>query len=299
MRQRLETARARRVEFQIERVDVFMGEQIRRHRVVAALERVGGVVIAAAYVGVNHEVFGRAFDSGVVQRYAELAHLLDIDGLHARFRHEIGVAVNAPRAVVELNVAATRGIQIGDHLAICGSNRIGKFFIGRIHAAQAFLLAIATIERHFRKRLDGRRNGLARNVAVTSERLHELEMLNERVLLPRNRTRYHRGIGRGFLIVEHIALAARAALNTLKAPHEVEMPIAATEFAIGHNLQARSLLLGDKVANGHVFHGLELGGVDDARIEVGTRLLQHVGTKKAANDIAAKRCISYRIRSHV
>ena len=72
VRQRLETARARRVELQIERVDVFMGEQIRRHRVVAALERVGGVVIAAAYVGVNHEVFGRAFDSGVVQRYAEL-----------------------------------------------------------------------------------------------------------------------------------------------------------------------------------------------------------------------------------
>ena len=77
------------------------------------------------------------------------------------------------------------------------------------------------------------------------------------------------------------------------------MPIAATKFAIGHNLQARGLLLGDKVANGHVFHGLELGGINNARIEIGTRLLQHVGTKKAANDIAAKRCVGFGIRSHV
>ena len=136
-------------------------------------------------------------------------------------------------------------------------------------------------------------------MVVTSERLHELEMLNERVVLARNRTRNHRGIGRGFLIVEHIALAACAALNALKAPHEVEMPIAATKFAIGHNLQARSLLLGNKVANGHVFNSLELGGIDNARIEVGACLFQHVGTKKAADDIAAKRRISYRIRSHV
>ena len=136
-------------------------------------------------------------------------------------------------------------------------------------------------------------------MVVTSERLHELEMLNERVVLARNRARYHRGIGRGFFIVEHIALAARTALNALKAPHEVEMPIAATKFAIGHNLQARSLLLGDKVANGHVFHSLELVGINNARVEIGTRLFQHVGTKKAADDIAAKRRISYRIRSHV
>ncbi len=124
-------------------------------------------------------------------------------------------------------------------------------------------------------------------------------MLDERVVLTGNRTRYHRGIGRGFLIVEHIALAARAALNALKAPHEVEVPIAATKFAIGHNLQARSLLLGDKVANGRVFHSLELVGINNARVEIGTRLFQHVGTKKAADDIATKRRIGYRIRSHV
>ena len=77
------------------------------------------------------------------------------------------------------------------------------------------------------------------------------------------------------------------------------MPIAATKFAIGHNLQARSLLLGDKVANGHVFNSLELGGINNARVEISACLFQHVGTKKAANDIAAKRCIGFGIRSHV
>ena len=299
MRQRLEAARTRRVELQIERVHVFMGEQIRRHRVVAALERVGGVVVAAAHVGVDHEVFGRALDGGIVQRHAELAHLLDINGLHARFRHEIGVAVNAPGAIIELDVAATCGIQIGDNLAICRSDRVGKLFVGRVYAAQAFLLAVAAIERHFGKRLNGRGNGLARDMVVAGERLHELEMFDERVVLARNRARDHRGIGRGFLIVELVALAARAALDALQAPHEVEMPVAATELAIGHNLQAGSLLLGDEVANGHIFNGLELGSVDDARIEIGTRLFQHVRTKEAADDIAAKRRIGFGIHSHI
>ena len=136
-------------------------------------------------------------------------------------------------------------------------------------------------------------------MVVAGERLHELEMLDERVVLAGNRTRDHRGIGRGFFVVELVALAARATLDALKAPHEVEVPIAAAELAIGHDLQARSFLLGDEVANGRIFNSLELGCVNDARIEIGACLFQHVRTKKTADDIAAKRRVGFGIHSHI
>ena len=99
--------------------------------------------------------------------------------------------------------------------------------------------------------------------------------------------------------MELVALAARAALDALKAPHEVEVPIAAAELAIGHDLQARSFLLGDEVANGRIFNSLELGCVNDARIEIGACLFQHVRTKKTADDIAAKRRVGFGIHSHI
>ena len=66
------------------------------------------MVIAATYMGVNCQIVRLIFDGCVVQAHAKLANLLDVIGLQADLRCEGGVAVHAPGAVVELDVAASR-----------------------------------------------------------------------------------------------------------------------------------------------------------------------------------------------
>ncbi len=181
------------------------------------------MIVAAAYVRVDNQVGGFALDNSIVQGHAQLAYLLDVHCLHTRFGHEVGVAVNAPGAVVELDVTATCSIQVGDYLAICRRNGIEQLSIGCVRTAQAFLPAVASIERYLGKRLDRSRNGLAGNMAFAGKRLRKLEVIHKRVVLARDGTHNHCGIGRGFLVVEHIAFAAGTTLDALQAPHEVKM----------------------------------------------------------------------------
>ena len=133
-------------------------------------------------------------------------------------------------------------------------------------------------------------------MVATRERLHELEVLDEGVVLARDGSHHHGGVGRGLLVVEPVTLATRAALDAAQVPHEVEVPVAAAELSVGHHLEAGGLLLGHQVADGDVLHGLELGGVNHACIEVGAGLLEDIGAQEAADDVAAEGSVG--ARSH-
>ena len=221
-----------------------MRKQVRRDGVVAALKSVGGVVVAAAYMRVDNQIVGLALDGGIVERHAQLAYLLQVDRAHAGFGNKIGIAVDAPGAVIKLDVAAARGIQVSNHGAVCCGNGIDELFVGLVDGVQTLLLAIAAVECDFGERLDRRRNGLARDLALSLERLDKFEVLDERMILAANGTGYHGGVGGSLLIVEHVARARGAALNAVEAPHKIEVPVAAAELAIGNHLQAGSPLLG-------------------------------------------------------
>ena len=256
------------------------------------------MVVTTAHVRVNDQVVGLALDGGVVERHAQLAYLLQVDRAHAGLCHEIGIAVDAPGAVIKLDVAAACCVQVGNHRAISGCNGVGKFLIGLVDGAQTLLLAIAAIERDLRERLDRRRDGLACNVALPLERLDKLKVLDERMVLAANGTGHHGGVGGSLLIVEHIARARGTTLNTAESPHKIEVPVAAAKLAIGDNLQAGGLLLVHQIANGIVLDGLKAGGVECARGIGGTCILNSPWTKKTADDIGAKRRVRLNQSAH-
>ena len=109
------------------------------------------------------------------------------------------------------------------------------------------------------------------------------------MVLTANGTGYHGGVGGSLLIVEHIARTRGTAFNTVEPPHKVEVPIAATELAVGNYLQTGSLLLGHQVANGLVLDSLKAGIVERARGIGRTGVLHGLRTKKTADNIGAKR----------
>ena len=223
---------------------------------------------------------------------------MQVDRAHAGFGDKIGIAIDAPGAVIKLDVAAACCVQVGDHRAISGCNGVGKFLIGLIDGTQALLLAIAAIERDFGERLNRRRDGLACNVALALECFDKLKVLDEGVVLAADGAGHHGGIGRGLLVVEHITRTRGTAFNSVESPHKIEVPVAAAELAIGDNLQAGSLLLGYQIANGLVLDDLKAGGVECARGIGGTCILNSLGTKKAADDIGAKRRVRLNRSAH-
>ena len=214
---------------------------------------------------------------------------MQVDRAHAGLGHKVSIAVDAPGAVIKLDVAAARGIQVGNHGAICCGDGIGEFFVGLIDSTQALLLAIAAVERDFGERLNRRRDGLACNVALALKCLDKLKVLDEGVVLAADGAGYHGGVGRGLLIVEHITRTRCAAFNAVEPPHKVEVPVAAAKLAIGDDLQAGGLLLCHQIANGLVLDGLKPLGIKRACRIGSAGVLYGLRTKKAADDISAKR----------
>ena len=223
---------------------------------------------------------------------------MQVDRAHAGFGDKIGVAVDAPGAVIKLDVAAACCVQVGDHRAISGCDGIGKFLIGLIDSAQALLLAVAAIERDLRERLDRRRDGLACNMALALKCLDKFEVLDEGVVLAANGTGNHGGVGGSLLIVEHIARTRGTALNAVEPPHKVEVPITAAELAIGDDLQAGGLLLCHQIANSIVLDGLKPLGIKRACRIGSAGVLYGLRSKKTADDIGAKRRVRLNRSTH-
>ena len=87
-------------------------------------------------------------------------------------------------------------------------------------------------------------------------------------------------------------------LDAVKPPHKVEMPVAAAELAIGDHLQAGGLLLSHQVANGLVLDGLKPLGIKRACRIGSAGILYGLRTKKAADDIGAKRRVRLNRSAH-
>ena len=104
-------------------------------------------------------------------------------------------------------------------------------------------------------------------------------MFDERMVLAGDPSGHGGGVGRGHLVVEGDAVGCGGMVHAVEAPHEVEMPPAAAEFAVGDHMQAGGLLLGDQFGNGIIFHGLECGLVNLACCEIGASLLEFCRTQ--------------------
>ena len=89
--------------------------------------------------------------------------------------------------------------------------------------------------------------------------------------------------------MERDAALGRSVADALKAPHKVEIPCLAAEFAVGEQLITRRLLFCDKVANGGVFGFLQCFVSGFAGFIIGANLLQIIRTQKAADIIVTIR----------
>ena len=106
-------------------------------------------------------------------------------------------------------------------------------------------------------------------------------MFDERMVLAGDPSGHGGGVGRGLLV--------GGMVHAVEAPHEVEMPPAAAEFAVGDHMQAGGLLLGDEFGDGLVLDRLERCGIDFAGGEILTRGLELGRAEIGADHVGAER----------
>ena len=99
------------------------------------------------------------------------------------------------------------------------------------------------------------------------------------------------GIGGSDFIMEGNAMGGGNVIHAVEAPHEIEMPPAATEFTIGDDMQAGGLLLGNQISDQPVFDSLQPGGINNTCSIICASLLEFVRTQIRTDHIGAERRI--------
>ena len=123
-RKRCEAAGALVVELEEESVHVLVREQCVGNVVIAALAGPRAVEIAAAYVRVDAEVGGRGVEHAVVHAQQRLLDARESRLVGPEEKLRLRVDKASPRAVVELQVAAARGVNLLDECQVGGDNVI-------------------------------------------------------------------------------------------------------------------------------------------------------------------------------
>ena len=97
------------------------------------------------------------------------------------------------------------------------------------------------------------------------------------------------GAGGGLLALEVVAVVQLHLVNALEAPHEVQMPVAAAEFAVRDGVEPGALLLLDQQLDLRIFNFGQGGPVDLAGLELGAGVFQGLRAQKAAHKIITER----------
>ena len=121
-------------------------------------------------------------------------------------------------------------------------------------------------------------------------------MLYKRVVLTADFTTHFNGTVGSLLTVEEVTVIQFHFLNAVEAPHEVQMPVAAAELAIGDGVEASSLLLLNEAGDLFIFRSGQGGAVDLAGLELSAGVFQVLGAQEAAHKIVTERRFQF---SHI
>ena len=203
-------------------------------------------------------------------------------------RLEVLVNERAPGAVIELQVAAARGVKFRDHGAVRRADVLEQLVLVRVEAARALGRRLVTVK--LEQELGGGGDGLLSRVPRLLERLNELEVLDEGVVFTGDLAGEDGRAVRGLLAHEEIAVVELHMLDPAESPHEVEVPVGAAELAVCEQRQAGGLLLGDKLGDAGVLDGDETCVVKFAGGVCGSGLLECLRAQEATDDVESGGC---------
>ena len=241
-------------------------------------------------MGGQGQVCGAALQRKVVQAQIFVSLVRQFDSPLGKERLVVRVAEHAPGAVVKLDAAAACGVQVADDSAVGGGDILQKLFVVRVDGVSVFAVILAV---ELGQQLGRGGHRLAGDAVFILKLLDELVMLNKGVILAADLTTdADRTVGR-FLTLEVVAVVQFDFVDASKAPHEVQVPVAAAELAIRDGVVAGALLLFDQQGDLLVFNGGQLVTGDLAGLELGTGIFDGLRAQEAAHKIITERGTQY------
>ncbi|CDN44821.1 hypothetical protein BN871_FQ_00030 [Paenibacillus sp. P22] len=284
MAQRLEAARAVRVELQVITVQRADGSQLLGYRLVPSGARPGGGVIAAAYMRRHGQIPRQIGDCGAVHLRVELGQIIQIGACGLEPVAELRIAQHAPGAVVELDAAAAGVVEGQDRVAVSAGYVRSQVMDRGIDGIRAgFVLRTEQL----RQQLCRRRDRLARDGIRARCGQQEPEVLDERMAAEGDPAGQPGRLGARFHAFEQIALRHGRFFHPVQMPHEVEMPPGPAELPVGYGLQSDLLLLGDQGQDLPVLDRAQLLGAELSGFMAAARFLQCLGAEEASHHVEA------------
>ena len=187
------------------------------------------MVVATADVSVYGKAFGFALNGKIV--HVEILQGLVFKGEACACHRLPEVVVNdhSPCAVVELYGVATGSVNFTEEGAVSFGYVVNEVLGVGIELV-GILRVVATEQ--FGKELCWGRNGLFCLDAFLLELLDKQEILDERMAFACNFACKLQRTFSGLLAMELVTVVKFDVLHSAETPHEVEMPVAATEFSV-------------------------------------------------------------------
>ena len=252
--------------------------------------------VTAAHVGVNAQVVRQAIEHAVVDVEELALDALDSCLVRSKECGVLGVDQTTPAAVIELQVAAARVVNLSDKRLVGDNDICGELFIGAVEACSRL-----AIHRHdeLLDKLSWRRNRQLCDRLLILLCSNKTIMVNKGMLARQlNAPGDKRVIDLCRLVVERQAVYRRRMADAVEAPHKIEMPCGATELPVGDNAQAGSLLFCDQIEDALVLGRLESVSADLTCLELLARLFKTRGAQKTADNIKTVRGLFIVCDSH-
>jgi len=194
----------------------------------------------------------------------------------------------APGAVIQLQISASCIIELVDHILICQSDVLDQFFVCCVEFSGT--LEILRND-HLLEHLCRCRDGVLCNSLIVLELFQKLKIGNKRM-------RYCLDLSGQIGILQRCQLAAELYAGAcllmsyaFKAPHEIQMPVFSSVLAVGDDVIACLLLLGNQFTNGIIFYCGQLFLADFSSLVILSSLLQTLRTQETSDKvIAIRRC---------
>ena len=264
---------------------MFLAKQHVRNLGIAAGSEPLGLVVATADMGIDHHAFGCRIDHSVIDGCVLTLNFLRITSKYAvlkRFGNK-----HAPCAIIKLKIAASRVEQVLGNLGVCLNQSIGQIVIALVRVGEVFGCACLQQEQG----LCRGRHGDLRHGIIVLELLDELKVLDERMILSGNLTTNGRCLAHLGSVGTVHGNRIGALRHPIEAPHEIEVPVGATELSIGDHVKSGGLLLGYQFGDGLVFDGLKVIGIDLACGEVRAGGLELRRTQIGTDHIGMERSV--------
>ena len=247
------------------------------------------MIVSAADVRVYDQILRLAFYGKVVDCQEQLFYSVETKLAESAVTRYVDVAYDcAPCAVVELYVAAACVVKLFNYFSVALCDVIDQLFVRGVELSGSL-----EVRRNYHLLEELRRSGdsLLCDCVLVFQSFYEFIVIYKGMMIYGNLPRQVCVVDKRGFAVECDSAFCFMMLDAVKAPHEVEMPCRAAEFAVSDYVISGFFLLLDEREYFFILYGFKLRLRNLTCFEIGSCFFEIFWAKEAAYVVVTEGCL--------